>query len=503
MIQISPQVDSSGSAGKTQDLRSEAPERTSLKKDKLGVFAKLLEGLIGSKGSDKRKSPLLKEENALTEGLEAEKSAGGEKAKGKNRKKIALFTGEEVQNNEAALTLLDSKGPTLGLARELTPERLLSAGQADDPAADMAEIVGEKIFGEDTAADAPGQNAALQKADRRSGKDSSELVPTGDQRPAEIPREAGAELLREKPLRTEGLTDNQDIPQEKPNSKDRFFRASQDPSPSDGRNAETGAFQLAGIKKTGVSGSDKEEAGKPSESKNSKRLRDSKDRDKINLQVRDLRSSGGAESAALAGTVETKRDVSVNGIHESELLVTLREGNQEPEDRSAAGNISAPGRAFEDMLARELHQNLNGDIVRHASIILKDGGEGSIKLSLRPESLGNVKIRLEMADNKITGHIVLESNEALRAFEREIRSLEQAFRDSGFESANLDMSLASDLWSADGGQNNGQREDGGMYPRPELVASRYETAAEILVPEARTSGVFDAASSREAVNMLV
>jgi hypothetical protein len=55
-----------------------------------------------------------------------------------------------------------------------------------------------------------------------------------------------------------------------------------------------------------------------------------------------------------------------------------------------------------------------------------------------------VKVRLEMAENKITGHIIVESNEALRAFEREIHSLEQAFRDSGFAGASLDMALAGD-----------------------------------------------------------
>jgi flagellar hook-length control protein FliK len=57
--------------------------------------------------------------------------------------------------------------------------------------------------------------------------------------------------------------------------------------------------------------------------------------------------------------------------------------------------------------------------------------------------LGNVKIQLEMTENKITGHIIVETNEALRAFEREIHSLEQAFRDSGFAGADLDTALAS------------------------------------------------------------
>jgi hypothetical protein len=46
-----------------------------------------------------------------------------------------------------------------------------------------------------------------------------------------------------------------------------------------------------------------------------------------------------------------------------------------------------------------------------------------------------------MAENKISGHIFVESEEALRAFEQEIHTLEQAFRDSGFEGATLSTAL--------------------------------------------------------------
>jgi flagellar hook-length control protein FliK len=160
---------------------------------------------------------------------------------------------------------------------------------------------------------------------------------------------------------------------------------------------------------------------------------------------------------------------------------------------------SRAGLSFEDFLARELHQNLNGDIVRHASVALRDGGEGTIRLALRPESLGNVKIRLEMAENKVTGHIIVESEAAFRAFEREVSSLEQAFRDSGFDAADLDMSL-------DGGTErgwNGEEPDRPSLPK-QLAALRYDTAFERLeqaAGEART-GIFTQ-NGRIAVNMLV
>jgi hypothetical protein len=131
------------------------------------------------------------------------------------------------------------------------------------------------------------------------------------------------------------------------------------------------------------------------------------------------------------------------------------------------------GSSFGDMLARELRQTINNDIVRHAQVILREGGEGLIRLSLKPESLGNVKIRLELTENKIAGRVIVESGEALRAFERELASLEQAFRDSGYESAELSTFLAQDGSGAD-------REKGEPFPQfaADRAASRYDDSLE-------------------------
>jgi flagellar hook-length control protein FliK len=80
-----------------------------------------------------------------------------------------------------------------------------------------------------------------------------------------------------------------------------------------------------------------------------------------------------------------------------------------------------------------------------------------------------------MAENRITGHIIVESEEALRAFEREISSLEQAFRDSGFEGANLEMSLAADGREA---QQQWQEAEASRFLSGQIAASRYDATVE-------------------------
>jgi hypothetical protein len=216
-----------------------------------------------------------------------------------------------------------------------------------------------------------------------------------------------------------------------------------------------------------------------------------KSRDRLTLEVRDLRTEpsepvrGGPEAESSSGEGR-----------ETELIVELRSGRgrQEGSDIPREGRPAAS--SFEDTLARELQQNLNGDIVRHASLVLKDGGGGTIKLSLKPETLGNVKIHLEMTENKIAGRIVVENDEVLRAFEREMRSLEQAFKDSGFEGASLEMALAS----GDAGRQ-GEKPEPDFYENQtglRLAAAGYDAAGDRLETIA-----YSGAGPETRINMLV
>jgi flagellar hook-length control protein FliK len=240
--------------------------------------------------------------------------------------------------------------------------------------------------------------------------------------------------------------------------KDRAQIKSEDvqaPAPEKSR-----AEELASIK----TAPEKESRGKLDETRKA-----GKNRDKVSFEVRDLRTGAGAETPKdvnirVNAGADTGR---VPGSTVRDITLELRLPEQGQSSAQTTWEAKA-GSALENMLARELHQNFNGDIVRHASMALRDGGEGTIRLALKPESLGNVKIHLEMTENKITGHIVVESEEALNAFRKEIASLEQAFRDSGFTNADLNLSMTAD------GRNAQGREQEASSPLPKMAASRYD-----------------------------
>ena len=108
------------------------------------------------------------------------------------------------------------------------------------------------------------------------------------------------------------------------------------------------------------------------------------------------------------------------------------------------------------MLANQIKQNA-GEFVKAGSIVLKDNNAGSIKLILKPESLGNVKVDLQISDKNITGRIVVASQEAFNAFKENADSLKQAFINSGFENANFDLCFAGQ--NAFGNQSGSKQEN--------------------------------------------
>jgi hypothetical protein len=79
-----------------------------------------------------------------------------------------------------------------------------------------------------------------------------------------------------------------------------------------------------------------------------------------------------------------------------------------------------------------------------------------------------------MVENKVTGRIVVESIETLNAFRKELAALEQAFKDSGFASADLNLSLTAD------GQNANEWEQETDSFSPRMAALRYEEEQDVL-----------------------
>jgi len=181
------------------------------------------------------------------------------------------------------------------------------------------------------------------------------------------------------------------------------------------------------------------------------------------ITVRDERT---ADNPLAAGDSPFAKTVKLNNDGSADMTLAIRgaddnKGSLAGQESRIAEKRDGEGRSFASMLSQELRSNA-ADIVKTGAIVLRDNNAGTIKLTLHPESLGNVKISLELSgDRKISGKIVVSSAEAYEAFNENMGGLSDAFVDGGFESAGFDLSFAGE-----NGAGSGQREAMGNKSSP-------------------------------------
>jgi len=216
------------------------------------------------------------------------------------------------------------------------------------------------------------------------------------------------------------------------------------------------------------------------------------------VSVRDERSQIVPEVAQESGR---ENRVEVSSDNTADMTIGFREAGTgfSAGNESSMSRLEHAGRAeqsFASMLSQELRSNA-ADFVKTGSIILRDNNVGLIRLTLNPESLGNVRISLELSgDRKISGKIQVASQEAYDAFRENLDTFSEAFIEGGFSGAGFDLS-----WS---GQDSADSRN--QAAEAAIKAPFYATAIPdvMSVPnpaDTQTGGAFQ--NGRSAINVLV
>lgn len=183
------------------------------------------------------------------------------------------------------------------------------------------------------------------------------------------------------------------------------------------------------------------------------------DKDK-KIAVQDLRSENSAQKTDEKSGKSMKSSTEISEIYRNEKnnpQVTMDFAANAQQNIGSLNNqvAGSAGSNFQAMLANQIQENA-GEIVKAGNIVLKDNDIGSIKLILHPESLGNVKIDLQVNEKNISGKIIVATQEAFNAFKETAENLKQAFVQSGFESAGLELSLANQNFA---GNHSGENQN--------------------------------------------
>lgn len=140
------------------------------------------------------------------------------------------------------------------------------------------------------------------------------------------------------------------------------------------------------------------------------------------------------------------------------------------EQTTASRTGPASGRTMQsasEILRHTLRENLNGEIVRSARLVVRGDRSGEIRLQLKPEQLGNVRISLQMQDGHIAGRIIVENQSVREVFEQNLAQLQRAFQEGGLDASGLEVTVA------DSGNQSGdddQQRAGGTGRRGALAS---------------------------------
>jgi flagellar protein FlbC len=134
-------------------------------------------------------------------------------------------------------------------------------------------------------------------------------------------------------------------------------------------------------------------------------------------------------------------------------------GREAPVEAAAKQAPTAP--ASHAAPLDRLREMAGSELLRASTMVLRDGG-GEIRLLLKPESLGSVRIRMNLLDNSIDGKIIVDSASVKQVFDGNIDALKRALTAEGFQMGSLQVSV--------GGQGTGSDARGEDQERPAAVS---------------------------------
>lgn len=198
-------------------------------------------------------------------------------------------------------------------------------------------------------------------------------------------------------------------------------------------------------------------------------------------------------SAVQAVPVEPKLNPAQPEVKSNEdIKIVFQTGNQIGAEGTGS-RIEAPvTRDAAAQLARHLHDKANVQIVDTARFVLRDNNQGEIKLILHPESLGKVKINLNLSENSLEGRIVVENEMVRQVFQDNMDNLMQSFRDGGFQNLSLDVSVGGGQGQHREAANPGQlqsygrsqnlsRDTADLPALPRLISGRTDSLIDVTV----------------------
>jgi flagellar hook-length control protein FliK len=133
---------------------------------------------------------------------------------------------------------------------------------------------------------------------------------------------------------------------------------------------------------------------------------------------------------------------------DASTVITVKPGATREAFAETPPKPVAPASANGQTPLERLREMAGSELVRASNLVLKDGG-GEIRLVLKPESLGSVRIRMNVVDNSIEGRIIVDSAAVKHVFDGSVDALRRALTAEGFQMGSLQVSVGGQNTDAD------------------------------------------------------
>ncbi|MBN2532475.1 MAG: flagellar hook-length control protein FliK [Spirochaetales bacterium] len=210
------------------------------------------------------------------------------------------------------------------------------------------------------------------------------------------------------------------------------------------------------------------------------------------IQEKSAGVSGKGEAGSTTG--HTLKLDTHEGSSDTILYFSLKDGTGSQEMNQKPVTIGREHDGFDRQMMEKLRNSLQNEMVKHTKIILKENGNGEIRIVLKPESLGSIRMRVNVQNNHIDGRIFVENNNIKEIVDQAMNNLNHAFKHEGFDSISLRVSV--------GNGNNQDQQDGKQESRQEGPAVySYTEAAEEFGKNLEV--LFDGSMDYSRVNLFI
>ncbi|MGU3469629.1 flagellar hook-length control protein FliK [Paenibacillus sp. D51F] len=180
-----------------------------------------------------------------------------------------------------------------------------------------------------------------------------------------------------------------------------------------------------------------------------------------------------ASSAHIRAAVDAAAG-SAQGDDAAQPAMLISETNEQPSSTAtyATGNVQ-PGAAVPDSPEATVKVPVHRFAQEVAGLVLKkldvssSSGMTEARLTLTPENLGQVDVKLQIHNGQLTALFAADSPAAREAIENQLGQLRMSLQNQGFQVERLDVSASSQLQTSlsFGQQSRGGGEQGGQFAR--------------------------------------